>query len=57
MNRKRLERIEQKLGEGLQSVGIIFREKDDSGNVTEHTQNIKSYNGHPAVIKSDDYEL
>lgn len=57
MNRKRLKKIEQELGEGLPSVGIIFREKDDSGNVTEHTQNIKSYNGHPAVIKSDDYEL
>jgi hypothetical protein len=59
MTRKRLERIEQKLGEGLQSVGIIFRETDGSGNVTEHTQNIKGYKGKPQTvdIDSDDWKL
>ena len=59
MNRKRLEKIEQKLGEGLQSVGIIFRETDGSGNVTEHTQNIKGYKGKPQTvdIDSDDWKL
>jgi len=59
MTRKRLERIEQKLGEGLQSVGIIFRETDGSGNVTEHTQDIKGYKGKPSVVEidSDDWKL
>jgi hypothetical protein len=54
MTRKRLERIEQKLGEGLQSVGIIFRETDPEGNVTEHTQDIKGYKGKPSVIECDE---
>ena len=59
MTRKRLERIEQKLGEGLQSVGIIFRETDPEGNVTEHTQDIKGYKGKPETvdIDSDDWKL
>lgn len=59
MNRKRLEKIEQKLGEGLQSVGIIFRETDPEGNVTEHTQDIKGYKGKPQTvdIDSDDWKL
>ena len=59
MTRKRLERIEQKLGEGLQSVGIIFRETDPEGNVTEHTQDIKGYKGQPQTvdIDSDDWKL
>ena len=59
MTRKRLERIEQKLGEGLQSVGIIFRETDQEGNVTEHTQEIKGYRGQPQTvdIDSDDWKL
>jgi hypothetical protein len=59
MTRKRLERIEQKLGEGLQSVGIIFRETDPEGNVTEHTQDIKGYKGKPQTvdIDSDDWKL
>jgi hypothetical protein len=59
MTRKRLERIEQKLGEGLQSVGIIFRETDPEGNVTEHTQEIKGYRGQPQTvdIDSDDWKL
>lgn len=59
MTRKRLERIEQKLGEGLPSVGIIFRETDPEGNVTEHTQDIKGYRGKPQTvdIDSDDWKL
>jgi hypothetical protein len=59
MTRKRLERIEQKLGEGLQSVGIIFRETDPEGNVTEHTQDIKGYKGKPQTVEidSDDWKL
>ena len=59
MNRKRLEKIEQKLGEGLQSVGIIFRETDGNGNVTEHTQTIKGYKGKPQTVEidSDDWKL
>ena len=59
MTRKRLEKIEQKLGEGLQSVGIIFRETDPEGNVTEHTQDIKGYKGKPQTvdIDSDDWKL
>jgi hypothetical protein len=59
MTRKRLERIEQKLGEGLQSVGIIFRETDPEGNVTEHIQEIKGYRGQPQTvdIDSDDWKL
>ena len=54
MNRKRLEKIEQKLGEGLQSVGIIFRETDGSGNVTEHKQERKGFKGNPIVIECDE---
>ena len=59
MTRKRLERIEQKLGEGLPKVGIIFRETDQEGNVTEHTQDIKGYKGKPQTvdIDSDDWKL
>ena len=59
MTIKRLERIEQKLGEGLQSVGIIFRETDPEGNVTEHTQDIKGYKGKPQTVEidSDDWKL
>ena len=59
MTRKRLERIEQKLGEGLQSVGIIFRETDPEGNVTEHIQEIKGYRGQPQTVDmdSDDWKL
>jgi hypothetical protein len=59
MTRKRLEKIEQKLGEGLQSVGIIFRETDPEGNVTEHTQDIKGYKGKPQTVEidSDDWKL
>ena len=59
MTRKRLERIEQKLGEELPRVGIIFRETDQEGNVTEHTQEIKGYRGQPQTvdIDSDDWKL
>jgi hypothetical protein len=59
MTRKRLERIEQKLGEGLPKVGIIIRETDPEGNVTEHTQEIKGYRGQPQTvdIDSDDWNL
>ena len=59
MKQKRLDRIEKKLGEGLQSVGIIFRETDPEGNVTEHTQDIKGYKGKPQTvdIDSDDWKL
>ena len=59
MTRKRLERIEQKLGEGLQGVGIIFRETDPEGKVTEHIQEIKGYRGQPQTvdIDSDDWKL
>ena len=53
MTRKRLEK---KLGEGLQSVGIIFRETDGSDNVTEHTQDIKGYKGKPSVVEIDSDE-
>ena len=51
MKQKRLDRIEKKLGEGLQSVGIIFRETDQEGNVTEHTQDIKGYKENPRPLK------
>jgi|JTFO01.1.fsa_nt_gb hypothetical protein len=56
MKQKRLDRIKQKLDEGLLSVGIIFRETDGSGNVTEHTQDIKGYEGKPQTVEiySDD---
>ena len=59
MNRKRLEKIEQKLGEGLPKVGIIIRETDPERNVTEHTQDIKGYKGKPQTvdIDSDDWKL
>ena len=59
MTRKRLERIEQKLGEGLPKVGIIIRETDPEGNVTEHIQEIKGYRGQPQTvdIDSDDWNL
>jgi hypothetical protein len=59
MTRKRLERIEQKLGEGLPKVGIIIRETDPEGNVTEHIQEIKGYRGQPQTvdIDSDDWKL
>ena len=59
MTRKRLERIEQKLGEGLPKVGIIIRETDQEGKVTEHIQEIKGYRGQPQTvdIDSDDWKL
>ena len=59
MKQKRLDRIEKKLGEGLQSVGIIIRETDPEGNVKEHTQEIKGYRGQPQTvdIDSDDWKL
>ena len=59
MTRKRLERIEQKLGEGLPKVGIIIRETDPEGKVTEHIQEIKGYRGQPQTvdIDSDDWKL
>jgi len=36
MKQKRLDRIEKKLGEELPRVGIIIRETDPEGKVTEH---------------------
>ena len=59
MKQKRLDRIEKKLGEELPRVGIIFRETDPEGNVTEHTQDIKGYKGKPSVVEidSDDWKL
>ena len=54
MKQKRLDRIEKKLGEELPRVGIIFRETDPEGNVTEHTQDIKGYKGNPIVIECDE---
>ena len=59
MKQKRLDRIEKKLGEELPRVGIIFRESDPEGNVTEHIQEIKGYRGQPQTvdIDSDDWKL
>ena len=54
MKQKRLDRIEKKLGEELPRVGIIIRETDPEGNVTEHTQDIKGYKGKPSVIECDE---
>ena len=59
MKQKRLDRIEKKLGEGLPKVGIIIRETDPEGKVTEHIQEIKGYRGQPQTvdIDSDDWKL
>lgn len=59
MKQKRLDRIEKKLGEELPRVGIILRETDPEGKVTEHIQEIKGFKGNPIVIEcdEDDYRL
>jgi len=43
----------------LPRVGIIFRETDPEGKVTEHIQEIKGYRGQPQTvdIDSDDWKL
>ena len=58
MKQKRLDRIEKKLGEELPRVGIIFRETDSEGNVTEHTGRQRIQGKAPTVdIDSDDWKL
>lgn len=54
MNRKRLEKIEQKLDEGKPRVAAIFRVKYSDGTVVEHKQERKGFKGNPIVIECDE---
>ncbi len=55
--KKRIERLERKLGTGEEKPNYIFRVKQSDGTTIDQEQRVKGHKSEPAIIECDEIDM